>query len=319
MVKFFVTRVATSVLLLVATSVLVFFVLRLLPGDPIITRLGETSTVGPEVIAQMRADLGLDQPLIVQYWNWLLGAVRGDFGVSYFSQYSVTELIAGRIGPTVELAVLALLLTVIISLPVSIVSARRPGGAVDRFVQGLCSIAMSTPQFLLGVLLIMVFGVWLDLVPSRGFVPISEGIGANLERMILPATTLAIVSAPILIRFIRASLIEALSSPYVRTAEGKGVSKGKIITHHALQNALIPALTIVGLMTGGLLGGAVVIEYVFGFSGLGSLAIEAVGKRDYAIVQATTLLISAMFILVSLIVDLLYGVLDPRLRVRRNG
>jgi len=319
LLRFLLTRVATSIVLLVATSVFVFIVLRLLPGDPIITRLGESSTVSPEVIEQLRQELGLDRPLPVQYWDWLVGAAHGDFGRSYFSQYPVSQLIAGRIEPTVELALLALLLTIAISVPVSILCARRPDGAVDRVVQAICSLAMSTPQFLLGLVLILVFGIWLDILPSRGFTPLAEGLGDNILRMILPALTLALVSAPILVRFLRASLIEALGSPYVRTAEGKGVERRRIVTRHALQNAVIPALTVVGLMTGGLLGGSVVIEYVFGFSGLGSLAIEAVGKRDYAIVQAVTLLISAMFILVSLVVDLLYGVLDPRLRVKRHG
>jgi len=310
--------VATSIFLLVATSAFVFVVLRLLPGDPIITRLGESSTASPEVIEQLRRELGLDQPLISQYFNWLVGAVQGDFGRSYFSQYPVSELIAGRIEPTVELAFLALFLTIVISVPTAILSVRRPNGILDRSIQAACSLAMSTPQFLLGLVLILIFGIWLNLLPSRGFVPLAEGVGDNLLRMILPASTLALVSAPILIRFLRASLIEALGAPYVRTAEGKGVSSGRVITRHALQNAIIPALTVVGLMTGSLLGGSVIIEYVFGFSGLGSLAIEAVGKRDYAIVQAAALLISALFILTSLVVDLLYGVLDPRLRVKKH-
>ncbi len=317
MLRFILTRVATSILMLVATSAFVFIVLRLLPGDPIITRLGETATVSPEVIEQMRAELGLDQPFYLQYWNWLVGAVHGDFGKSYFSQYPVSDLIAGRIEPTVELAFLALLVAIVISVPVAIASARRPGGVLDRVVQFLSSLAMSTPQFLLGLILILIFGIWLDILPSRGFVPLSENIGENLIRMIMPALTLGLVSAPVLIRFLRASMIESLASSYVRTAEGKGVSSRKVVVSHVLQNALIPTLTVVGLLVGGMLGGAVIIEYVFGFSGLGSLVIEAVSKRDYAIVQAGAVLISALFIFTSLVVDLLYGVLDPRLRIRR--
>lgn len=319
MIRFLVVRAATSLVMLIATSVLVFVVLRLLPGDPILTRLGESATVSPEVVAELRRELGLDQPIVLQYWSWLSGAVRGDFGRSYFSQYPVSDLIQQRIESTVELALIALVLTIVLAAPVSIASVRRPGGVVDRIVQVCCSVAMSTPQFLLGLVLILIFGIWLDLLPSRGSVPLAEDVGSNLVRMIMPATTLALVSAPALVRFLRASLLEALASPYVRTAEGKGVDRRGIVIKHALQNAVIPALTVVGMMTGGLLGGAVVVEYVFGFSGLGSLVIEAVGKRDYAIVQAVTLLISAMFILVSLAVDLLYGVVDPRLRVGHRG
>ena len=318
MLRFVLGRVATSILMLVATSAFVFIILRLLPGDPVITRLGESSTVSQEVIDQIRRELGLDLPFPLQYWQWLTNAVQGDFGRSFFSQYPVTDLIAGRIEPTVELAILALILTIAISLPVAIMSARRPGGLADRIVQGISSLAMSTPQFLLGLVLILIFGIGLDLLPTRGFTPIAEGLGENLSRMIMPSLTLALISAPILIRFLRASLVEALSSPYVRTAQGKGVPENRIITRHVLQNALIPSLTVVGMMVGGMLGGAVVIEYVFGISGLGSLAIEAVGKRDYAIVQAVTVFISGLFILTSLIVDLLYGVLDPRLRVKRS-
>lgn len=317
MLRFVTARLATSGLLLVATSIFVFVTLRLLPGDPVLTRLGEQSTVSPEVIAKLRADLDLDQPIVVQYASWFGNALRGDFGLSYFSQYPVSTMISSRIEPTLQLALLALVATVIISVPVAVLCAMRPRGIFDRIATFGTSLGMSMPQFLLGIVLVLVFSVWLGILPSRGFVSFAESPGQNLLHMILPATTLALVSAPILIRFLRTSMVEALGSSYVRTARGKGVSNTSVVTGHVLKNTLIPALTVVGVMVGNMLGGAVIIEYVFGFSGLGSLVIEAVSKRDYAIVQAVALLVSALFILTSLAVDLLYGVLDPRLRIRR--
>lgn len=309
-------RVVTSLLLLVATSIFVFVVLRLLPGDPVLTRLGEQSSVDAETIARLRREVGLDDSIVVQYVNWVGGLFRGDLGESYFSQYSVTSMIGSRLGPTIELTVAAMTLTVLIAVPLAIVAALEPGGAVDRAIAAATSVGMAVPQFLLGVVLILVFSLQLGLLPARGFVPFSEDPLGNLQHLVLPAFTLALVSAPILLRFLRASMFEALRSSYVRTAEGKGVRHRRVITGHVLRNALIPALTVLGLMVGHTLGGVVIVEYVFGFSGLGSLAVESVSKRDYAVLQSVVLLISAMFIFASCAVDILYGMLDPRLRVR---
>ncbi|MBB4660933.1 peptide/nickel transport system permease protein [Conexibacter arvalis] len=306
---------ATSILMLVAASVLVFAVLRLLPGDPVITRLGATAGANPELLDRLRRDAGLEDSILSQYFSWIGGALTGDFGQSYFSQFSVTELISRRIGPTLELTFIAILFSLLIAVPAAVKCSLNPGGAFDRFATGLSTAGMALPQFLLGVLLIMVFAVQLRVLPARGYVPFADDPVGNLERMVMPALTLAFAASPLVLRFLRASMIEALASSYVRTAEGKGVPRRRVVIGHALRNALIPGLTMLGMIVGYTLGGAVIIEYVFGIPGLGSLAVESVFKRDYAVLQSVVLLISALFIFTTLVVDLLYGVLDPRLRV----
>jgi peptide/nickel transport system permease protein len=178
---------------------------------------------------------------------------------------------------------------------------------------------MAVPEFLIGVILILVFSRWLGVLPSRGYFPLGDGVGENLSRMLLPSLTLALAHAPVLLRFLRASMFEMLGSSFVRTAQGKGVSRRKLVTSHVLGNSLVPALTIVGLLMGGLLGGAVVVEYVFGMSGIGSLAVQSVEKRDYAVLQSCVLIMSAAFIVVSLLVDIVCGLVDPRIRVNRHG
>lgn len=315
MTGFVLRRVATSVVMLAAASVLVFVVLRLLPGDPIITRLGATAGNNPELLDRLRRDAGLDDSILSQYFSWVGGALTGDFGQSYFSQFSVTELIGRRIGPTLELTALAILCALVLAVPAAIACALNPGGAFDRIVTGLSTAGMALPQFLLGVLLIMLFAVQLDILPARGYVPFADDPAGNLQRMVMPAFTLAFAAAPLVLRFLRTSMIEALASSYVRTAEGKGVPRRRVVVGHAFRNALIPGLTMLGLIVGYTLGGAVIIEYVFGIPGLGSLAVESVFKRDYAVLQSVVLLISALFIFTTLVVDLLYGVLDPRLRI----
>src|SRR5690554_3244721 len=282
--------------MLVATSLLVFIVLRLLPGDPIITRLGATPGVDAEAIARLRSEAGLDLSVWQQYMNWIGGLFRGDFGQSYFNQFSVTDLIAMRMPATLELTALSILVACLIAVPAAVVAALRPLGRVDRLITAVSTAGMALPQFLIGIALIGVFSVTLRWLPARGYVPFEQDPGENLLRMILPALTLAIASAPLLIRFLRSSMIEALSSPYIRTARGKGVSRWGVVIRHGLRNALIPSLTMLGLVVGYTLGGVVIIEYVFGIPGLGSLAIDAVFKRDYAVLQSVVLLISGMFI-----------------------
>lgn len=314
MLGFVLRRAATSILMLVAASVLVFVILRLLPGDPIITRLGATAGANPEAIDQLRREAGLEDPILRQYLDWIGGVVSGDFGQSYFSQFSVTELIGRRIGATLELTGVAILFALLIAVPAAVFCSLRRGSWFDRLVTTGSTVGMALPQFLLGILLILVFAVELRWLPARGYVPFVEDPAENVKRMILPALTLAIAAAPLILRYLRASMIEVLDSSYIRTAEGKGVPHRRVVVSHALRNALIPGLTMLGMIVGYTLGGVVIVEYVFGIPGLGSLAVESVFKRDYAVLQSVVLLISALFIFTTLVVDVLYGVLDPRLR-----
>lgn len=304
--------------MLIATSLLVFIVLRLLPGDPVITRLGSTPGVDAETIARLREEAGLDAPIVVQYLRWVGGIFVGDFGQSYFNQFSVTELIAQRLPATLELTFIGIVLAVLIATPAAVIAAVRPLGVVDRILTAISTAGMALPQFLIGIVLIVVLAVQLKVLPARGYTPFAEDPGENLVRMILPGLTLAFAAAPLLMRFLRSATIEVLNQPYIRTARGKGQSSAGVVVGHGLRNALIPGLTMLGLIVGYTLGGVVIVEYVFGVPGLGSLAIDAVFKRDYAVLQSVVLLISAMFILTTLVVDILYGVLDPRLRTRRR-
>lgn len=315
MTRFVLRRVAISIAMLIATSLLIFIVLRLLPGDPVITRLGSTPGVDAETIERLRREAGLDLAIWQQYLNWFGGLLRGDFGQSFFNQFSVNELIAQRLPATLEVTALSMILAVLIAVPAAVAASLRPLGRVDRILTAISTAGMALPQFLVGIVLIVVFSVTLQVLPARGYIPFEQDPLGNLERMVLPAFTLALASAPLLMRFLRASMIEALAAPYIRTAIGKGASRWKVVVGHGLRNALIPGLTMLGLIVGYTLGGVVIIEYVYGIPGLGSLAIDAVFKRDYAVLQSVVLLISAMFILTTLVVDLLYGVLDPRLRI----
>ncbi len=313
-------RLAVSIAMLAAVSALIFVVLRLLPGDPVITRLGATPGISPAAIAELRKDAGLDDPIWVQYARWVGGMLHGDFGRSYFNQYSVTQLIGQRLPTTIELTFLSMLLAVVLAVPGALLAVRRPGGVVDRLLTTISSAGMALPSFIVGVLLIVIFAVKWGVLPSTGFVPLGQSLGGNLKTMILPSLTLAIAAAPLLLRFLRASLLEVLAAPFIRTARGKGASGPRVLLAHALRNSLTPAVTMLGLIIGYTLGGTVIIENVFGLPGLGALAVDSVSKRDYAVLQSCVLLISAMFILTTLLVDIVTGVLDPRLRTgRRHG
>lgn len=318
MSRYVTIRVATSVLLLVATSVIVFAVLRALPGDPVITRLGSTQGVSQETIDRLRGDLGLDRSVLSQYFDWVGGLLRGDFGSSYFSQYSVTDLIGQRIGTTLELTIASVALSVAIAVPTAVVAALRPHGWADRAISALSSLGMAFPPFVASIFLLLIFSVQLGWLPARGWVPLSEDVGENLRHLVLPSAALAAVASPLIVRYLRAELVEALDQPYVRTAEGKGVPRLRVVLRHALRNALLPALTSVGLIFGYTLGGAVLVEYVFGLPGLGSLAVESALRRDYAVLQTVVLLLCAGFILTTLVVDLTGRALDPRLRDGSN-
>jgi peptide/nickel transport system permease protein len=305
-----------TVAMLVAASVLIFVVLRVLPGDPTTTRLGSVYGTSADVVSRLQHQLGLDRPIWSQYATWLGNVVTGDLGQSYFSQESVGRLMGGRIGPTAELTVVSLILALLFSLPVGIAAAVRPGGVLDRISTVLSSLAMSVPAFLIAIVLIYVLAVKLELFPTRGYVSLFDDPLGNLRMIALPAITLGFVGAGPILRYLRASLAEASGAPYMRTAQGKGLLYGQSVVRHAVPNALIPTLTVVGLEVGRLLGGVVIVEYIFGWPGLGTLLVDSVFKRDYPVLQAGVLFAAAAFILVTLAVDLLYGVLDPRLRAR---
>jgi peptide/nickel transport system permease protein len=309
-----------SVLLLVLSSILIFLVLRVIPGDPTITKLGGTiKNVDPRALEAIRHQLGLDRSLPSQYVHWVGGIVRGDFGVSYFSQFPVTTLVAQRIGATIELALLALFIGLVIAIPAAIVGAIWRNRWFDAALSGFTAVGMATPAFVTGIILIVIFGLKLNLLPTQGYVSFTHHPLESLKTAVLPSVTLGIAVAAPTLRILRASITDVGSASFIRTAEGKGLVRREVVTRHLLPNAAIPTLTTVGVIVGSLLGGAVVVEYVFARPGLGSLMVDSVFQRDYGVLQTLVLLAAASFIVTSLVVDVLYGIIDPRLRLRRSA
>ena len=301
MLRFLARRLFTMSFVLVIGAVLVFLSIRLLPGDPVLAKFGASMGATPEALDALRKEAGLDRPILVQLFSWIAGAITGDLGKSYFSQLPVNQLIAERIPVTLELTFLIVFLTCILSVISSLLSVRKPGATIDKILGHLTSLGLSIPSFLIGIILIVLFALEWEVLPSRGFV--------------LPTLTGAFVATPYLAKYLRTSMLEIKVAPFVRTAEGKGQTNSKILFRHVLPNALVPTLTMLGLIVGYTLGGVLVIEYMFGLPGIGSLAIESASTRDYAILQGVSILIMGLFLTTSLLFDLVCGWIDPRIRV----
>ncbi len=307
-------RLLQAVLVLVLASMMIFAAIRVLPGDPVLTRQGATNVWSEEMAREMRHKFGLDKPLYIQYVDWMAGALRGDFGISYFNQFSVTELVERKVFATVELSLAALLLSLLIAIPAGIIAAIKQNTWIDYAISAFVTVGMSLPGFWLGIMLVMLLAVWLRWLPASGYVPLGDNPLMNLRLLIMPASTLAIILAAPIMRFLRSGLLEVLRQDYVRTARSKGLREQIVLMRHALKNALIPTVTILGIIVGNLLGGVVLIEWVFNWPGIGYLAVDSIYKRDYSIVQTVTLLITLGVILVNLAVDISYALLDPRIR-----
>lgn len=315
MARYLGRRAAWSALMLGLISVMIFIILRVIPGDPTITMLGNAQNIDPAAIARIRAELGLDQPLWAQYWSWVSGVVVGDFGSSYFSGFPVETLIGQRVLPTVTLAVSGLAIAVVLALIFAVTPSVTRSKVLRQLVSGYTVFGLSAPPFVIGIIFIVVFAVWLGWLPAGGYDDPRVSLSGHLIHLALPAITLGLaVSAP-LIRYLQGSMADVESAIYVRTAIAKGIGWRSVVTGHVLPNALLPALTALGVSVGTLLGGVVVVEYVFVWPGLGSQMVDAVFRRDYAVIQSIALLAAFIFILTTLVVDILYGVLDPRLRV----
>lgn len=311
-------RVMSSVMMLFIISIIIFVALRMLPGDPTTIALAQGDGISEEAIARMRSELGLDLPVLLQYGNWVSGFIVGDFGVSYFSTYDVGLLISQRLPATVSLALAALGLAIVISLLAAILPLRLRSRWLEHFVNAFTAFGLAAPTFVIGIILVLVLANALRLLPSSGYVSFADDTGQALRYLILPAFTLSLAIAPQLIRYLQGSIGEVRWATFVRTARGKGIGWGGTVDRHIMPNALLPALTSLGISVGQLLSGAVVVEAVFAWPGIGQLVVDAVNKRDYAVIQAVVLLAAAVFVIVTLAVDLLYGVLDPRLRVTRK-
>ena len=316
--RYLLRRAISSSIVLATSLVFVFLSIRILPGDPVLARLGAATKVTPEALQMLREEAGLDRPLLAQLFAWLSQAFRGDLGVSYISQFPVTQLITERIPVTLELTFFIIVLSCIFALILAPLSTLKPGGILDRLIGSLTSIGLSIPGFVFGIIFILIFSLTLQWLPSLGFVPIKENLGQNLQLMIMPSITGALTATPYLVRYLRASMLEIKQSSFIRTAEGKGLSDSRILFRHILPNSLVPTLTMLGLIVGYTLSGVIIIEYMFGLPGIGSLAIEGAFKRDYAVIQGVSLVIITLFILTTLLFDILCGIVDPRLRVSKE-
>jgi peptide/nickel transport system permease protein len=305
-------RLVQLVPVIIIASVAVWLMIYLVPGDPAVARVGAEAS--PEQLAIARREIGLDQPLPVQYARWLFAAVRGDLGASIATRVPVLTLLSQRIPATLHLAVASMLIAALISLPVALFAAVRPHGWFARMVALYVSLTLAVPTFWLGILMVLAFGVWLRLVPSSGYVAIWDDPVSAISHLILPALALGMYISGVLIRFLRTALQEALDQDYVRTARSKGLSEPTVVRRHALRNALIPAVTVIALHFGSFLGGAVVTEAVFNYPGLGRLILDSVILRDYSVVQGAILMVVITFSLINLIVDVMYRFLDPRIR-----
>lgn len=308
--RYLIQRLSSLLIVLLGVSILTFAIIPLIPGDPARVRLGVQAT--PETVAAVREQLGLNRPLMVQYWDWLTGIVtRGDFGVSLISSQPISLEIARRLPATLTLALAALLIGLIIALPLGIASALHPGSRRDLGASVFSQVGVSVPDFWMGILLILLFAEVLGWLPSSGYAPLSEGVGPYLSHLFLPALTAGIVSGSIMARFVRSAMLEVMSLDYVRTARAKGLVERVVVGRHVLRNAAIPIVTIIGLQMATLLSSVVVVEIIFSWPGLGSLALTSTLQRDYPTLQAAVLVSAAIFTVINLLTDLSYVLLDP--------
>lgn len=307
-------RLLATIPVLVLVTAGVFALIHLTPGDPIDVMMAES--VDATVKANLRRELGLDQPIYVQYAAWTWRLLHGDLGRSIRNGEPVIENVSRRIRPSLQLAALAMAISLVVATPLGILSAARRNTSVDRVGTTFALFGICMPNFLLALLLIFFFGVKLRWLPISGYVDPLEEMLPGLRSLVLPALTLGLALAAVVTRTLRSSMLDALSEDYVRTARAKGLSESSIIRGHVLKNALIPVVTVLGLQLGTLIGGAVITEYVFALPGVGRLVVDAVFARDYPLVQGVVLLIAVGFILSNLAVDLLYGWIDPRIRYR---
>jgi peptide/nickel transport system permease protein len=312
MVSFVIRRVLSVIPVLLVVAVLVFLMLRLVPGDPAEVIAGNTAT--DEQIRSLRQSMGLEKPLPMQFAIWVGKLLRGDLGESYFFKKPVTELIAQRLEPTLSLGLCSLLLAVTVAVPIGVLAAFRQGSWLDRVVMGLSVMGSSVPLFVLGYGLVHVFSVQLEWLPVQGYSRLSEGVRPWIERLILPSIALSLGYIALIARITRTSVLEVLNEDYIRTARAKGLTDREVLVGHALRNAAVPILTIIGIGVAVLIGGAVVTESVFAIPGLGRLTVEAVLSRDFPVIQALILLFSIGYLLANLVIDIAYAFLDPRIR-----
>ena len=330
MFGYIVRRVLATIPVMIVVAVFVFALLHLSPGDPAAIIAGDNATAAD--IAHIRTKLGLDQPLLVQFGDWCWGLIRGDLGISIFTNLPVSQLIEQRIGPTISLTISTLIVSIVVAIPLGVVAAWKAGTWVDRVVMVFAVVGFSVPIFVLAYILIYVLAIATHLLPVQGYVSIADGFRFSvsphypfidlaipsllpfLSHLVMPSLALGMTFAALIARITRASMLDVLAQDYIRTAHAKGLSNERVLLRHALKNAAVPIATIIGIGVAILIGGVVVTETVFAIPGLGRLTVDAILRRDYPIIQGIILIFSAAYVVVNLLVDLSYAIFDPRIR-----
>ena len=312
MLTYVLRRLLATIPVMLIVAVFVFLMLRLTPSDPAAIIAGDNANT--EQVAEIRRRLGLDQPILTQFVIWMGKTLQGDFGESFFFKKQVAELIVDRLEPTLSLAFFTLLLAIAIAIPLGVVAAYRHGSWLDRAVMGFSVLGFSVPVFVIGYALIYIFAIELNWLPVQGYQRMAQGLGGWFQRLILPSITLSVIYVALIARITRTSVLEVMNEDYIRTARAKGQTESKVLIRHALANAAVPIVTVIGLGVALLIGGVVVTESVYTIPGLGRLTVDAVLARDYPTIQAVILLFSLAYVLINLAVDLAYTFLDPRIR-----
>lgn len=314
MKKYLIKRILSLIPVLLIVSVIIFNLIHLSPGDPARTMLGDQAT--EEDITRLRDTLGLNDPILIQYMNWVKGIFRGDLGKSIFIDEPMVKIISDHMAPTISLTVYSLFISLLIALPLGIIAARKRGRLQDQVISAFTMCGISIPSFLMGLFLILLFSVKLRILPVAGYKTISgQGLGEHIKYLTLPAISLGLMQAALITRMTRSSVLEVLNRDYIKMARAKGVKEIIIVVKHALRNALLPIITVIGQSFIALLSGATVVETIFNVPGMGQLVVNSVLRRDYEVIQAIVLVIALINVCINLIVDLLYGLADPRVRL----
>jgi peptide/nickel transport system permease protein len=312
MLAYALRRIVSTIPVMAVVALFVFSLLYIAPGDPAAIIAGDQAS--PADVERIRASLGLDRPFLVRFGEWVWHVLHGDLGQSIFTNLPVTHMIAQRVEPTLSLMVLTLVFSIVIAVPMGVVAAWKQGSWIDRLVMLMAVFGFSVPVFVVGYLLAYVFALQMEWLPVQGYTPIADGIWPWFSNLILPVVTLGGAFVALIARITRATMLEVLSQDYVRTARAKGLGQRPILFVHALKNAAVPIVTVIGLGVAGLIGGAVVTESVFAIPGVGRLVVDAILRRDYPVIQGVVLIFSFIYVLVNLVVDLMYTVFDPRIR-----
>lgn len=313
MKRFIAKRIISVIPVLIIVSIVIFSLIHLVPGDPATAMLGDLAT--EEDIAALRIRMGLDKPLIEQYFIWIGNIFHGDFGMSMVNNETVGSLIISHIRPTISLAIYALVIAAVIAIPLGMIASRKKGSAIDHVVSVISLAGISLPSFLLGLFLMLLFSVKFRIFPVSGYKEISEGFLEHIRSLTLPAIALGFMNAALMMRMTRASMLEVLGSDYIKMAKAKGVKEFSLLAKHAFKNTLVTLITIFGQSIVQALSGAAVVESLFAVPGLGQLMVNSIGRRDYYVIQAIVLLIAVINVVINMIIDILYGFVDPRVRV----